>query len=816
MKKTCFILVSFIAILAVLIQPVIGQIGKIDRIFPTNFNHIPTGLTWDGVNLWQIDYTDDMICKLDPATGQQILSFPAPDGSATGLAWDGTYIWCSGNNNDKIYKMDNNGIALNSFDVTSAPRGLEFFDDHLWYVDSINRQIYKINPANGAYLDSISAPAGACRGLAFDGTYLWCTDRSLDEIYKIDINHKKVIMIIKSPAQYTYGLAWDGSCLWIAGYDSRAIVRLFVTGSNKIAILDSLEAHIQYKLTVRNVGSTLMSLNTWMCKPYNSTRQRLDSPIIWCPPPQNYTYDQWGQEFAYYNEDIAPDDSVMYSMAVNTINYDVRYYLFPDSVGTLADIPSDILSEYTINGDQYDIYNPVIQNAVIEAIGMETNLYWKVRNIHDYIIEHIYYKNDGRWDSAPQVLMQGHGSCTEYTYLFVAMCRAAGIPARYEGGGHLRDNMPYIDTIFHRWHQFYLPPYEWISVDATWDDRDYPANQARYFGGTSKELFATTLGGGGSNKISWAFNSANSQTGGSRKRNKEMIWTDIAQKEISFTFESQGWYMISLPVIPRDNGVTTLFPTAIGSRAYYWNPYTNCYETVSKIESRKGYWLAIPEATTSTVFGASLNSYTQHLHSQGWYMIGSVLGDVDFTEPDESPDGTVLTPAFTWDGNIGDYISANTLTEKKGFWITALGMCNLTVDNINTLFKPFTTSYEKRDLFFHQFGSMPPGPPIIDWKTGDLITTPGKFTLYQNYPNPFNPTTTIAFDLPEDSYVELVIYNVIGQKVATLLNRDFPAGSHKVIWDGNNDKNQPVSSGFYLYRVKLGQFSAIKKLILIR
>ena len=131
----------------------------------------------------------------------------------------------------------------------------------------------------------------------------------------------------------------------------------------------------------------------------------------------------------------------------------------------------------------------------------------------------------GGWDPAPTVLSRGSGSCSEYTYLFVAMCRAAGIPARYEAGGHVRDTLPYVDTVFHRWHQVYLPPYGWVNIDATWDDKNYPANQARYFGAASNTLFATTVSGGGSNKISWAYNSANSPSG--LTRTKQMIWTDV-------------------------------------------------------------------------------------------------------------------------------------------------------------------------------------------------------------------------------------------------------------------------------------------------
>jgi len=204
--------------------------------------------------------------------------------------------------------------------------------------------------------------------------------------------------------------------------------------------------------------------------------------------------------------------------------YNIRYFLHPDSVGTMNDIPQSIISKYTVDGDKYKITHPTIKAAVNEAIGNETNLYWQVRRIHDYVIAHIDYLNDHSWDDAPTVLSQGHGSCSEYSFLFIALCRAAGIPARFEAGGHLRDTLPYEDRIFHRWQQVYFPNYGWVPIDCTWDDRNYPCNQARYFGAASNQAFSTTIGGGGDYGLWWTYNSANSSSGGSRQREKVMEW----------------------------------------------------------------------------------------------------------------------------------------------------------------------------------------------------------------------------------------------------------------------------------------------------
>ena len=90
------------------------------------------------------------------------------------------------------------------------------------------------------------------------------------------------------------------------------------------------------------------------------------------------------------------------------------------------------------------------------------------------------------------------------------------------------------------------------------------------------------------------------------------------------------------------------------------------------------------------------------------------------------------------------------------------------------------------------------------------------YELYSNYPNPFNSGTTIRFHILKPSYVSMVIYNSAGQKIRTLLNKNMPAGEHYMFWDGKNYAGQRVSSGIYLFRMRAGNFSAVKKMLLLK
>ena len=100
-----------------------------------------------------------------------------------------------------------------------------------------------------------------------------------------------------------------------------------------------------------------------------------------------------------------------------------------------------------------------------------------------------------------------------------------------------------------------------------------------------------------------------------------------------------------------------------------------------------------------------------------------------------------------------------------------------------------------------------------DFSNGLLPTDYG---LSQNYPNPFNPSTKIDFALPTGSDVNLTVFNILGEKVRTLVDEHMNAGVHSVVFDGYDDNYNPVASGIYFYRIKAGDFNRSKKMIMLK
>ena len=93
---------------------------------------------------------------------------------------------------------------------------------------------------------------------------------------------------------------------------------------------------------------------------------------------------------------------------------------------------------------------------------------------------------------------------------------------------------------------------------------------------------------------------------------------------------------------------------------------------------------------------------------------------------------------------------------------------------------------------------------------------PDHYDLNQNYPNPFNSETIIKYQLPEDSHVEVSIYNVLGQRVRRLVYEDKKGGYYRVSWNGRNDSGVSVASGLYIVKMKARNFFKTRKMIYLR
>lgn len=143
----------------------------------------------------------------------------------------------------------------------------------------------------------------------------------------------------------------------------------------------------------------------------------------------------------------------------------------------------------------------------------------------------------------------------------------------------------------------------------------------------------------------------------------------------------------------------------------------------------------------------------------------------------------------------------------------------LYVADIASPYSEFSVEWPLRYANYQHTGVYPPQAGGRQFRldyTLPLTKAPKTYALSNNYPNPFNPSTVIKYQLPAPTHVRLEIFNILSQKIKTLVNRKQPADFYKIEWDGRNEVGQPVGSGIYFYQIKAGRFTATRKMILMR
>ena len=105
---------------------------------------------------------------------------------------------------------------------------------------------------------------------------------------------------------------------------------------------------------------------------------------------------------------------------------------------------------------------------------------------------------------------------------------------------------------------------------------------------------------------------------------------------------------------------------------------------------------------------------------------------------------------------------------------------------------------------------------IMDIKMKAIETPAVTYGLSQNIPNPFNPATLIEYQLAEPGNVHIVIYNLLGQEIRTLVREEMAQGHYSVLWDGTNEMGNQVASGVYMYRMSAGDFTQTQRMMLLK
>ncbi len=187
-----------------------------------------------------------------------------------------------------------------------------------------------------------------------------------------------------------------------------------------------------------------------------------------------------------------------------------------------------------------------------------------------------------------------------------------------------------------------------------------------------------------------------------------------------------------------------------------------------------------------------------------FYYRGVLQSDLDFLYLEASTDG-----GATWD----PFPESITGSEFSFVEYTASLGDYMGNPDVRLRFRLVTNSTGRREGIYIDDISITWSPTGTD---DDTEPIPDIFTLSQNYPNPFNPSTSISFSLEQKAYASIVIYDLMGRKVKTLISSLLDAGEHEILWDGSNDSGTDVASGIYLYKLESNGSSQVKRMTLLR
>lgn len=423
---------------------------------------------------------------------------------------------------DKLFILDYPDRTLYG---TEGTRLFKLEDMHGWYVRDVvwfrdrplycsrNRVLYKEGKVHVVPIEGTET----LESITTDGTKLYLLDVSSNDIVVLGSDYD-AIGRIQCPTRRPADIAYHEGSLWVLDLSDRCIhqiekntgqsllkIQAGLRGSSKglVFIGNNLYVHDAETSSLRlvrwdKVGCAVLSCHhpvqyefvqeSWnesktnTCTasfrvplPPSIMHQSLDE-LQWSETPTRFKTDQYNQTLAVFeNISIPPQGYHRLSYVAEAQLSAIQYALPELPLESLENIPPEIVTKYLVNDNMYSLNASNIRQTASTARNDSAgnppqNVKELIENIVDFMLDNMSYVIDSHWDNANIVLNRGEGSCSEYSFLFSALCRLNGIPTRLVGGIGLKDLG--VTNGWHRWTDIWYPTIGWIPLDVTKIDAD--------------------------------------------------------------------------------------------------------------------------------------------------------------------------------------------------------------------------------------------------------------------------------------------------------------------------------------------------------
>lgn len=261
-------------------------------------------------------------------------------------------------------------------------------------------------------------------------------------------------------------------------------------------------------------------VHCYLLLPEEGPRQRIQS-ILFSPEPKAVTTDEHGRRIAHFRiPRIAPGGHVAVRWVAKVTTYDMKAYAHESRRSPDAGLSGKLKRLYLKDGAKYGIRSATIRQVAKSVAPRGASPLTITKRISEYLSENLTYERVGGWDAAEEVLQRGTGSCSEYAFCVIALCRARGVPARYVGSTTCRRKTKCgFDRAKHRWAEAYVAGCGWVQVDPLQRD----ALKENAFWVTNRRLTLGRGDGRAESPLGWEYTGRATGKGG-LDAHEEFFW----------------------------------------------------------------------------------------------------------------------------------------------------------------------------------------------------------------------------------------------------------------------------------------------------